>query len=252
MSPVPPSRGESVDVRKALIDSAKHDAPSARSVNKARTAVMIAAAGAATTAGAATAAAASAVRLATIFKWMGIGVVSGLMVVGAAQVTKSRVSWQQPALPSATTSSPRLDPPAATVSIAPAPDKSAESRPTAAPRPGAAPPPSIAPAEQAEPEPVVEPPPPVASAAPRLAEEVDAMERARGAVARGQAAEAMAALDRYDREFPRGRMGHEAAYLRMQALILQGNRAAAQQMAESFLRANPQSPLSPRVRALLK
>jgi outer membrane protein assembly factor BamD (BamD/ComL family) len=85
---------------------------------------------------------------------------------------------------------------------------------------------------------------------PTLAQEVAVLDEARRAVAGARGAEAMAVLDRYQRDFPRGRLGHEAALVRMQALIQQGNHAAAAQLAEQFLKANPNSPLAPRVRAL--
>ena len=76
------------------------------------------------------------------------------------------------------------------------------------------------------------------------------LDEARKAVAAGRGADAIQTLDRYQRDYPRGRLGHEAAFVRMQALMSTGNRAAAVQMAEQFLRANPNSPLAPRVREL--
>ena len=111
-----------------------------------------------------------------------------------------------------------------------------------------------------EPEAVSPEPEPTSSAAPAasappvanltLAEEVAILDEARRALAQGRGAEAIAVLDRYAREVPRGRLGHEAAFVRMQALVQTGNQAAADQLADQFLQANPGSPLAPRVRAL--
>jgi outer membrane protein assembly factor BamD (BamD/ComL family) len=85
-----------------------------------------------------------------------------------------------------------------------------------------------------------------------LAQEVAVLDNARRALADGRATEALGALDRYERSFPRGHMGQEVAFVRMQALIQSGDRAGATLLAERFLQTHPDSPLAPRVRELLR
>ena len=74
--------------------------------------------------------------------------------------------------------------------------------------------------------------------------------RARG-VGRGSVPAALGALDDYQRSFPHGVLGQEAAVLRIEALVKGGNTAAAKALADRFLAANPQSPHAPRIRRLV-
>ncbi|MBI5533865.1 MAG: hypothetical protein HY898_14180 [Deltaproteobacteria bacterium] len=246
----PPSRKGTPDVRRLLIDSAKHDAPSPRALRKARAAVLLAATAAATSTSVATAASTSVIRWAVILKWLGIGVVAGTATIGAVKLVSpnAQAPAQVPTAPTATMSvvaSPLVSAP---ISNAPAATASQTARIETTPRSAVV----SAPVES-EPEPApASSAPPAASSNPSLAEEVAVLDEARKAVAAGRGADALVALDRYQRDYPRGRLGHEAAFVRMQALILTGNRAAAQQLAEQFLRASPSSPLAPRVRELLR
>lgn len=87
--------------------------------------------------------------------------------------------------------------------------------------------------------------------APSLAEEVAAIRSAKGALASGNAAQALRELDAYKLHFPRGRLAQEATVVRIEALIGSGNQAAAGTIADHFLAAHPDSPYSARVRTLV-
>ncbi|WP_437807557.1 hypothetical protein [Sorangium sp. So ce1078] len=92
----------------------------------------------------------------------------------------------------------------------------------------------------------VAPKPSASSAA--LQAELSALDAARTALAGGNAQGALALLDAYSREHPRGRMGLEAEVLRIDALAKSGRLDAASQRAETFLRRHPNSVLASRVR----
>jgi hypothetical protein len=85
-----------------------------------------------------------------------------------------------------------------------------------------------------------------------IVEETDAIDRARAALRRGDAAAALSALDRRDARFGRGGvLGHEATVVRVEALVRAGRRAEAVALARGFLAHNPNSPYASRVRGLL-
>jgi hypothetical protein len=86
---------------------------------------------------------------------------------------------------------------------------------------------------------------------PSLAEEVAAIKSAKGALAGGNAAQALRELDAYKQHFPRGRLAQEATVVRIEALINSGNQGAAGTAADHFLAAHPDSPYSARVRSLV-
>jgi hypothetical protein len=165
--------------------------------------------------------------------------------------------------------STNVDPPAVVASVSALP---------AAPPANSAPPDTAAPDTVSPPDtaaPDSEPPPPpstlpsakplglrapreAVSAAPSaappadsLAEEVALVEEARRAVRARDAGRALAAIDAHARRFPRGKLGLEVTVLRIEALLAQGNRAAARSVGERFLAAHPNHVLSDRVRALL-
>ncbi len=87
-------------------------------------------------------------------------------------------------------------------------------------------------------------------AAPSLADEVAAIRSAKGALAGGNAAQALRELDAYKVHFPHGRLAQEATVVRIEALINSGNPAAAGAIADRFLAAHADSPYSARVRSL--
>ncbi|MBN9162405.1 MAG: hypothetical protein BGO98_33710 [Myxococcales bacterium 68-20] len=87
------------------------------------------------------------------------------------------------------------------------------------------------------------------SAAPsRLAEEARSLEVARRALEGHQARSALAALDRYERDFPRGELRPEATALRVEALAASGDESSAQALGRQFLSRYPGHPAVPRVR----
>jgi hypothetical protein len=87
------------------------------------------------------------------------------------------------------------------------------------------------------------------SATPALSAELSALDGARSALASGNPTLALAALDQYARQFPRGRLSMEAEVLRIDALAKSGQTAAAKRRAEAFIKRHPDSVLASRVRA---
>ncbi len=85
-----------------------------------------------------------------------------------------------------------------------------------------------------------------------LAGELALLDQARGSLARRDATAATAALDMYARRYPNGTMREEATVARIEALLLNGQSAAAATQAEQFLREHPASTNTKRVRQLKK
>lgn len=83
----------------------------------------------------------------------------------------------------------------------------------------------------------------------QLTREVALLQLARAALNRQRATAAASHLDQYDREFPSGSLRTEAAALRVETLVANGERERASRAAEAFLREHPASPLANRVRA---
>ncbi|HVV52016.1 MAG TPA: hypothetical protein VHO06_20275 [Polyangia bacterium] len=92
---------------------------------------------------------------------------------------------------------------------------------------------------------------PHAAATATLARELSTLDAARGMLARGDAAGALARLDAYARRYPHGHLGLEAEVLRIDALDAGGRPEAAHARAEAFLQRHPHSVLAARVRAHL-
>ncbi len=72
-------------------------------------------------------------------------------------------------------------------------------------------------------------------------EERALVERARTALARGLASDALAATDQHTKRFPRGRLAEEREALAVQALALSGDKKAAEARAGRFRRSFPNS-----------
>jgi hypothetical protein len=85
-----------------------------------------------------------------------------------------------------------------------------------------------------------------------LAAERALLEVARTALARGDSASALAALDQHAGRFPRGRLIEERESLAVQALAASGRRDEAQRRAEQFRRRSPDSMLLPAVEEALE
>jgi outer membrane protein assembly factor BamD (BamD/ComL family) len=84
-----------------------------------------------------------------------------------------------------------------------------------------------------------------------LPAEIALLDQARGAVAAGEPARALAILDGYTVRFPRGAMAPEATVLRIEALVKAGDRPAATRFADAFLATAPTSPYTTRIQSLL-
>ena len=72
-----------------------------------------------------------------------------------------------------------------------------------------------------------------------IALEVDLLDRARAANARGANREALDLLGRHDRDFPASRLGPEALVLRLTALVQLGRASEARALAERYLERQP-------------
>ena len=87
------------------------------------------------------------------------------------------------------------------------------------------------------------------TAAASLAEETRLLQAAQRELAQKRTAAALALLDEHATKFPRGALAEERAGARVLALCDLGRAAEARSAAEAFVRASPQSPLVPRLRA---
>ena len=84
-----------------------------------------------------------------------------------------------------------------------------------------------------------------------LAEQVATLDRARAALASGDAATALHEIAACEARYPRGALVEEAEVLRIEALLAEGDRAAAARVGARFLSAHPSSPHAAHVRALV-
>ncbi|HEY2514306.1 MAG TPA: outer membrane protein assembly factor BamD [Polyangiaceae bacterium] len=169
-----------------------------------------------------------------LVKWALLGVL-GFGTAGAAYVY---VHGRQVAPPKA--ESPRPPPSIeATVPSAPA---TAEASVAAPVTPTASPPVVATPARPSK---------HAAPSASALAEQVATLDRARAALASGEAPAALREIAACEARYPRGALFEEAEVLRIEALLAEGDRAAAARAGARFLTAHPSSPHAPHVRALL-
>jgi hypothetical protein len=84
-----------------------------------------------------------------------------------------------------------------------------------------------------------------------LGDETQALDRVREHLGAGNAAQALAAIQRYRAKWPRGALAAEATLLRVDALLRSGNRSAAEFEANRLIKNAPQSRYAVRARALL-
>lgn len=214
----------------------------------------------ATATGASSAVTATSVQV--VAKWVTIGLLAG----GATSAGAIAVS-DQASPPGATAVAPARDPSGTAAATAAAARKSA---PAASPDLPAEPP---APRAQAtpiadadsrpkplpkasRPRPQTAPPPaPGGDAEPRLqfgvSEEIAVLDRARAALARGDANRALDALRERQQRFGQGALGPEADVLQAEALLRLGRMGAARRLVQRFLKTYPQSPHAARMRSLL-
>lgn len=174
-------------------------------------------------------------------KWVGIGVVGGLLTAGVADRitahdTPTPVAAAAPALPAAT--SP--------VAVPLAAHRTGEAAPPAAVADNAKERIDRTTAVKSE----TFDKPRADSHAP-LAAEVAAVDRARDAVAKGDAERALRELDAYERQFGEQRLAPEALYLRMEALMRRGDLKGARASANRLIATDPNGPHTARARAVL-
>ena len=91
-----------------------------------------------------------------------------------------------------------------------------------------------------------------ARSASSLSPELDVVDRARKALAGGDAVAARQALDEYQKRFPQGALREEAELASIETLVQSGDTAGARAAATSFLAAHPSSPYVGRARAILR
>jgi hypothetical protein len=260
------------DFERALLRSSRVDEPAPRAAARVAAALGV---GSAIVSGASTASGTGATLGVTagkagawvVAKWVGFGIVAGGVTVAGLQLART-ASKGSPVEHAEHAEHAALAPPpaaqhngpdtrageVATPAIAPEP-ASVHAQPERARGADAVRQPAHAPAAAAEPSAARfdDLAAPVASA-PRtspasIAGEVSALDRARNAIAARKPADALAALDEYERGGSR-MLAQEAAVLRVEALLLAGNRAGAAALARRLVEAEPQSPHAPRWREI--
>jgi hypothetical protein len=91
-----------------------------------------------------------------------------------------------------------------------------------------------------------------ASSARGLAGELAALDVARAALAAGDPRRALVGADAYDRDYPHGVLGQEAAVVRIEALHALGDDVRARSLARAFLDAHPSTAHADRLRTILR
>lgn len=223
------------DLEAMLLRSALPDAPARGSKRRMLVALGIAS-GVATASAEATAGTLAKLGLAGLMKWLGIGVIGGAAVVGVVETADPGSA--SPARVAVVVSAPI---PAKPVQPSTPEAEKRDRTATAATQEVAIPKPSLRAASSPEPE----------VSTPSLADEVRALDAARGALTGGNARECLAKLDRYQADFPRGVLGIEATVLRIEALAASGARAQARDLGTRFLEAHPNSAHAARVRSVI-
>jgi hypothetical protein len=239
--------GEATDFERRLLGSWAGREPSAQSRAKV---LALAGAGLAVTAmGGAGAAAAKVATTsiapkaalgwsAAVLKWIAVGVVGATATAGAiAVVQRARHPADPVAAQAATAPSP-----ARTTGAAPATTPAAttaETTPAATIELG----PDMAPAARSKGQ--------TSAKSSTLDEELGAIDQARRALTGGDPAGALQIVTGYDAHYPNGALTQESAEIRIEALLAQGNRPAAERLAAKFTAAHPSSPYVHRLHALL-
>jgi len=209
--------------------------------------------GAALSTGAAGGGATSALSAAMIVKWIGIGVVGGMSLAGAATVVTSSAPPAASATangqpkakeraPEAATQRPATPLPAPLVADAPvAPTPSAELSVTTPHASVVAPPIASAASEAAS----------EAELGPPLQAEVTFVDHGRALLRAGRTLEGLIALDGYEHEFSEARLLPEVLFLRLEAYERLGRTSEARRAAARLLSGFPKSPHAARARKLL-
>jgi hypothetical protein len=178
------------------------------------------------------------VLLIGVAKWAAVGVAAGTLTLGGSLALRS--------------SPPRREAIARPVAASPAaPDaRSREVVSEIDEVPSAAPTPPVATMTTPRLSNDSTPPPPTQRAG-ALALEVESLDRVRIALAARDGAKALGLLDAHHLAFPEGRLAPETMYMRIQALVLAGNRPAARDLAKRFLASFPTAPQASDVRTIV-
>ena len=195
--------------------------------------------------------------LAIAMKWGFIGAVGAVTTLGAVHVvfqppasearpSSPAIPNRAPLRPSARSSGVGERLPRAAAPEAPAPATAEVSPAPAAPP---APPPVTTRVAGGAPGQASIAPPRDDSA--RMLEEVSGIDRARSALARGDARGTIAAIDSYESKFAARSFEPEALYLRMEALGRLGDIAGARALARRLVTAFPNAPQSARAKVVL-
>ena len=260
---------------KGMLRAGRQEKPPKTSLPRTLAILATVAAGATST-GAATAAATSTLSWVMLVKWLGFGLLAGGTFVAASQVVSAHRSASDSAALAKDMKSARAAQSGSVAAVAPGVPLARHSdrtgvaaSPSAQPVTSASIPatPSAPRALPDEESSVAEtwgsegmpeghaanlPEPPIAASATALAttlgREIAMIDEARSAVVRADSTGALTAIARYRSQFPGGHFAPEATALEVEALAQRGDRGAARSVAERFLAAHPQSPLSQRVR----
>jgi hypothetical protein len=186
---------------------------------------------------------AKAVTATLLVKWIGIGVVGGVGLAGAAAVATRPAPAPHVASHAVVSAAPVVaaaaEPPAAPhsslVAVEPAPE--------------AATPVVIAAPHVSVTEPIATAP--MLEVGAPLAAEVAYVDRARALLAAGLADQGLALLQTYEREFPEARLLPEVLFLRLETCDRLGRTSEARSAAQRLLNGFPRSPHAARARKVL-
>lgn len=84
-----------------------------------------------------------------------------------------------------------------------------------------------------------------------LNDELTLIEQARQAQASGNSQRALQLVATYEKNYPKGRLSAEATVVKIEALFVSGQTAAATSLARGYLKNNPRSPYGQRLRGLI-
>jgi hypothetical protein len=242
-----------------LVRAAQAEQPDATSLARTLAAVGMGL-GAASVAGAAKAAGAAAgaggtakatlpITGALLAKWGAVGAAIGTLAVGAARIATDAARVPPASASSVPSSGARP------ASVAPVPALSAPRQAEPGAVPDIAEPLPTATETRAQPLPPAAPDSGPAPAAPldaeTLAAEVKSVDRARAALAAGQAQRTLEELGEYERRFRKRGLEPEALYLRMEASLSLGQTAQARDAAQRLLARYPKSLHAARARVVL-
>jgi len=204
-------------------------------------------AGTATVGGTAAGGAVKVVSATLLMKWVGIGVVGGVGLAGAAAVASgpavSPPAFHAVVAAPAPAPEPVLKPAPATPELL-APSTAVEAPVVAVPTTPSTPAPHVGAGEPVTPAPVLE------IGAP-LAAEVAYVDRARALLASGQVEPGLALLRSYERDFPEARLLPEVLFLQLETCDRLGRASEARSAARRLLDGFPKSPHASRARKLL-